>query len=526
MIDDFATFSEGARFETNVCIVGAGAAGITIAQQLLNSGINVLLLESGGRDYEGYTQDLIKGESVGFPYYPLEESRLRFFGGTTAVWGGRSAQLDEIDFQKRHWVEHSGWPFQKESLRSCYRKAQELLELNPVDDNLLPGFKSKLEAVQPAFWQFDEKFDRFTINNCTELVSSSKVRILLHATAVELVPADHGLSIESIQIASPQNRRGSVHAETFILATGGLEVPRLLLASRHEKHPKGVGNNHDLVGRFFMEHPHARGGQIIPKDPRQFFKLLPRFIRKDGERFGMLFRSSSALQEKEGILNSCFSLGVRKHPGGRQVLYKHVYNNLRHEISPTRFGRGMWKITRRASIHTQNILGPFLDLRKLGKKGSGLYAVIRAEQAPNPDSRITLSEKRDLLGMQRIVLDWRMSEIDKYSIDTLMNAFDKELRRLDLGTVEPTEWLSDDGKRWDVDPLISNHPIGGYHHMGTTRMAESPNRGVVDEDCRIHDIANLYVAGSSVFPTGGWANPTLTILALAIRLADQVRRNT
>ncbi len=180
-------------------------------------------------------------------------------------------------------------------------------------------------------------------------------------------------------------------------------------------------------------------------------------------------------------------------------------------------------MTRRASVYTQDKLGPFLNQRKLGKKDSGLYAVIRAEQAPNPLSRIILSNERDALGMHRIALDWRMSDIDKYSIKRLMCALENELHRLSLGTVEPAAWLDDDSKCWETDPLVSNHAIGGYHHMGTTRMATTPSKGVVDEDCRVHGVENLYIAGSSVFPTGGWANPTLTILALAIRLADRIK---
>lgn len=524
MIDDFATCTEGAVFETDICIVGAGAAGITIARQLLDSSLDVLLLESGGRDYEKSAKDLAEGQSVGFDYYPLEESRLRFFGGTTAVWGGRSAQLDEIDFRERSWVEHSGWPFEKELLRPYYRKAQALLGLSPVDDNRLPGFESMMRTIQPAFWQFDEKFDRFTIDSCADLALSSNVRILLHATAVRLIPGNSGRAIESVQIANLQGQRGTVKAKVCILATGGLEVPRLLLVSRHDTHPNGVGNNQDLVGRCFMEHPHARGAQVIPEDTRRLFEMLPRFSRHAGERYGMMFHPSDALQEKDGILNSCFTLAVRKHPGERQVLYKDVYNNLRHELSPTRFGRGLWKITRRASVYTQDKHGNFLNQRNLGKKCNGLYVVIRGEQAPNLNSRITLSEECDALGVPRIKLDWRMSDIDKHTIKRLMSAFDEELRVLSLGTVEPAAWLDDDNKGWEVDSLVSNHAIGGYHHMGTTRMSTTANSGVVDEDCRVHGVENLYIAGSSVFPTGGWANPTLTILALGIRLADRVRR--
>lgn len=522
MIQDFAGCTEDTLFETDICIVGAGVAGITVARHLLDSGLDILLLESGGKDYERSIRDLAEGTSLGFPYYPLAESRLRFFGGTTAVWGGRSAQLDAMDFRRRSWVEYSGWPFEKDVLRPYYRKAQKSLELSPVDDNTLPGFQSPLQDVQPAFWQFDEKFDRFTFNSCSDLTSSHNLRVLLHATAVKLNPAESGRSIESLQISNLQGTRGTVKARTFLIATGGLETPRLLLVSTHDTHPNGVGNKHDLVGRFFMEHPHARGARVFPSDIRRLFEILPRFVRHAGDRYGLLLHPSEVLQEKEGILNSCFTLAVRKHPGQPQVFYKSVYNKLRHELSPTRLGRAAWKLTRRVSIQTQK-LGPLLNRRSLAKKGNGLYAVIRAEQAPNPDSRVTLSDERDSLGVPRISLDWQMSAIDKHSVNSLMLAFDDELRGLGLGTVEPSSWLADDGKCWETDPLVSNHAIGGYHHMGTTRMAAHAKDGVVDANCCVHGVENLYIAGSSVFPTSGWANPTLTIIALAIRLADEIK---
>jgi choline dehydrogenase-like flavoprotein len=197
---------------------------------------------------------------------------------------------------------------------------------------------------------------------------------------------------------------------------------------------------------------------------------------------------------------------------------------MRHEMSPTRFGRGLWKITRRVSARIQDRLGAYLTTRKLGREGYGLYAVIRAEQAPNPDSRIVLTDDRDALGMPRIALDWRLSAIDKDSIRILMKAFDEELRDHGLGSSEPADWLDESGPGWETDPLVSNHPIGGYHHMGTARMAANPRDGVVDANCRVHGVANLYIASSAVFPTAGWANPTLTILALSLRLADHLRR--
>lgn len=527
MLQHFTQAQDGHIYQADICIIGAGVAGITLARDLMKTGKKILLLESGGADYRQDVQDLAKGQNTGFSYYDLDEARLRFFGGTTAIWGGRVAQLDEIDFQKRDWVKDSGWPFGKDVLRPYYVMAQALLGLDPVADNGVPGgFHTDLNAdlIKPAFWQFDEVHDRFTLRKCKDLVDAPNVEIVLNATAVNFGVHGDGGKIIGLLIKDLSGAAAQVRAGQYILATGGLEVPRLLLSSQSSAHPQGLGNNYDLVGRYFMEHPHARAGRVHVSDPKALFAKLPRFKRYKGARYGMLFRPGEALQQAEGILNTGFTLAVRKHPGQAQVAYKQLYNKMRHDLNPTKIGRGLWKMTRRASVMVQDRWGAALNAKKLSKEGYGLYVAMRAEQAPNYDSRVVLGTQEDALGMRQIELDWRFSEIDKRSVAVSMAALGREFERLGLGQVETQPWLTDESAAWEIDPLISNHPIGGYHHMGGTRMADDPQRGVVDADCRVHGIENLYIAGSSVFPTGGWANPTLSIMALALRLADKLKQ--
>ena len=235
-------------------------------------------------------------------------------------------------------------------------------------------------------------------------------------------------------------------------------------------------------------------------------------------------QKTEKLQEREGILNSAFTLSVRLHQGTRMPPGKWLFNTLKWKVPHDHRGRSLWWIHRR----TKRALGDRLGLmaRWLGASTQrrGIYVVARAEQAPNPASRVVLSGKRDAFGSPQIALDWRFSDVDKRSLQVLMRTLDSELQRLSLGRAEPSPWLEEESVPWEMDPLISNHPVGGYHHMGTTRMATSPREGVVDENCRVHGLENLYVAGSSVFPTGGWANPTLTILALTLRLGDHLTR--
>ncbi len=530
MLEDFDTCNEGISVETEVCIIGAGAAGITLARQMVAAGIEVCVLESGGTDYESTVQDMAEGTSIGYPYYPLVDSRLRFFGGTTSIWGGRVAQLDRIDFDRRSWIPHSGWPFEKSALAPYYARAQRQLDVAEIygSDNMAEQlghhsepFDSRL--LRAAFWQFDEQSERFTIRRCADLVNAPNARILLHATVVNIQSNPAGTAIEGVRIANLRGGRGTIAAKAYVLAAGGMENPRLLLSS-NDVQKNGLGNTNDLVGRFFMEHPRARGAHVRSQRIGQLLDMFPRLQRHGGHRYAALLRGSEALQERAGLLNTSLSLSVRQHADDRLVLHKRVYRTLKERLPPNRLGRSLWLLVRQGSVRARERFKHLYRWNSVNRNHDNVYVVVRAEQAPNPDSRVTLTGETDALGMPRLALDWRFSDVDKRTVSTLMSVFDQELRRCDLGHLETSPWLSDGGPVWETDPLISNHPIGGYHHIGTTRMASSPRHGVVDAHCRVHGLNNLYVAGSSVFPTGGWANPTLTILALALRLADELEK--
>ncbi len=529
MLEDFNTCRDSISIQTGVCIVGAGAAGITLARQLMATGVDVCLLESGGNDYENTVQDMAAGHSVGYPYYPLADSRLRFFGGTTSIWGGRVAQLDRIDFDRRDWVTNSGWPFEKSAIAPYYARAQRQLDVAEIygSDNMVAqlGYQSDpfdAQVLRPAFWQFDEHSERFTLRRCTDLVSAPNVKIMLHATVVHIQVNGAGTAIDEVAIANLHGGRAKISAKAYVLAAGGLENPRLLLSSS-DIHHRGIGNTYDLVGRFFMEHPRARGAHVRSDNIAQLLDMFPRLQRHAGHRYAALLRGSEALQAREGLLNTSLSLSVRQHADDRPVLHKRVYRTLKERLPPNRLGRSLWLLVRQGSVRAREQFGPLLRWNSVNRNRNNVYVVVRAEQAPNPDSRVTLARETDALGTPRLALDWRFSEIDKRTVSTLMSVFDRELKRCNLGRLDVSPWLADGGPDWETDPLISNHPIGGYHHMGTTRMASSPRQGVVDTDCRVHGIGNLYVAGSSVFPTGGWANPTLTILALALKLSDKLQ---
>lgn len=519
MLRDFEKHSLNGWKTPDVCIVGAGAAGISLARGLQDSGLEVLVLESGGADYEKKTQALAAGKNVGYDYYNLEDARLRFFGGTTAIWGGRCAELDDIDFEERSWIPHSGWPIRKSDLTGYYTKARAMLELPEMPNNTHPEAKpSPIDGkyLDIAYWQFDDQFDRFTLRKCSDLVEITNVRILLHANLTQIKLNKAETEVTEIEIATAGGKRDTLQPKRLVLATGGLENPRILLASN-------IGNKHDQVGRYFMEHPHARGGLVVPADHDTFSELFKVYSHVDNVRYGMLFRPADDVQRAQHILNTSFSLRPSRHEGRNEVFYSRIYNRLRHKMAPTRFGRKLWSIVKRASRFAQSHILP-QQMSGKGKFGAdGIYSVIRAEQAPNPESRVMLSQDKDGLGIPKIKLDWKFSDLDKKSAKVMLEAFDTALKDKGFGKSVIAEWFNDDSLEWQHDPLISNHDKGGFHHMGTTRMGSDPKKSVVDADCRVHGVSNLYVAGSSVFTTSGWANPTLTILALSLRMADHIK---
>lgn len=252
-------------------------------------------------------------------------------------------------------------------------------------------------------------------------------------------------------------------------------------------------------------------------------KLLPRSYAVNGKRYASVARAAKHLQAEEGILNTSFTISARRQKDQGQSLGQRAYHSLRHELNPTTGNRQLWQFQKKSMAHIAQHVGRYLRWMVVKSGLQDLYAVIRAEQSPNPDSRVKLSDSKDALGMQQVELDWQFQEIDKRSVKVLMQALDEELKRTKLGRLELAPWLDDDSKLWETDPLISSHAIAGFHHMGTTRMSDKPTSGVVNEHCQVFDVDNLYVAGSSVFPTSGWANPTLTILALSLKLADHLK---
>ncbi len=514
-----------ATMQADVCIIGGGVAGQSLAIKLSKFNLKTLILESGEADFQKDVQSLAAGDNIGEDYYPLESSRLRLFGGTAAIWGGRCAELDPIDFEKREYLAHSGWPFQKDELDPYYDEAFASLGLKrPGEGRLWDVIGQKKPEFDPQkldtdFWVFDEDGERFTNLSRQGLEVAD---IILGATVTDIT-VNSGGEVTQVTAKSLNGKTLTVSARSFVLAAGAIESARILMAAVPNR-PKGFGNEADNLGRYFMEHPHARGGEIIPNDLAHALTVLPRALRVAGKRYAAYMRPAPQLQREAGILNTSISFAARRRAGEAMEMHRHLTHELKHSLPSSKFWRMLYKKAKGLAIKGLEWTDPKSSMLAMKLQGDkvGVFAVVRAEQAPNPDSRITLSRETDALGMRRAALDWQLLDIDRRSVKVLMEALADDYKRLGWGEVLPSPWLSDESAAWRTDPLISAHPIGGYHHMGGLRMGETTQTGVVDRDCRLFESTNLYVAGSGVFPTGGWANPTVTIMALALRLGEHL----
>jgi choline dehydrogenase-like flavoprotein len=530
---DFREVTPGIEITAEICILGAGPAGITIARELARTGRDIVVIESGGLDFDTATQNLYAGDSIGQHYaVPEDLCRLRYFGGSTNHWNGYCGPLDTLDFEPRSWVPHSGWPIRRADLEPYYVRAQELCELGPFayDAPSWSGPERQFHDFLPskldhAFWQFSPP-TRFGQVYREDLAGAANVRVYLYANAVDLETDAGARVVERVHLRTLTGAAGSVRASRVVLALGGIENARLLLASNRVR-PGGVGNGHDLVGRFFMEHPHIRCGSVLARDPTAL--LFPAFSARrtagqqiaaefwqDGTHLLAGLKPSVRAQQQHAILNA--GLDIRSGPEftGYDAL-RSITGDLRRRRWPGSFGRNL---LRTIGDIDQTASGLWSRIRRRTyERPVEIVLYNRSEQAPNPDSRVMLGSARDALGMRRVRVDWRLSPIDRRTVRRTTLLVAEELGRLDLGRVQLSRWLraDDDDAAWPRSDLR-----GGCHHMGTTRMASDPAHGVVDADCRVHGIDNLYIAGSSVFPTGGFMNPTLTLLALALRLAGHL----
>lgn len=544
MIIDAQEISAGSSIDTDICIVGSGPAGLTLAREFRNQSLKVCLIESGGFTARRALKRLNEGQTFGDPYPNPRWGRTRQFGGTPNRWqielgpnlyGARYAPLSPIDFESRDWLPNSGWPFSKAELDPYYERAQQHCGLGPYvyeteswEGPGLTPLKFSTGHLETSMFQFGPR-DVWTKHYSDITSDASNITCVVNGTVLEIETDDGGTNVTGICAVNSVGAQFRVRASHVILAVGCIESSRLLLLSRGRQ---GLGNQHDVVGRYFMDHPQAYLNVFVPSDRRIFdntalYDLRP--MGRDKDRYGVMAKLtfSEEILRREQLQNICFALFPRRDHFMSEafqsfftllltVIHRQRPSNLPYHLITMLKGSGhllqigAWALQGKA---------PYPYLARGGwstiPNRSELFTVFEIfsllEQAPDPNNRITLGEQLDPNGQPKVQIHWRFTERDRQSVLRARTLLQEEFAQAGLGTISFTKEL--------FTSPSSVHPIGG------TRMSSNPRLGVVDENCKVHDVSNLYIASSAVFPTSGYANPTLTVVALACRIADHIKRS-
>jgi choline dehydrogenase-like flavoprotein len=483
MIVDAETLAEDwfRQRQFDVCVVGAGPAGITLATRLGRRGVSVGLFEGGALEATQDSQELYRGTTEGQPYYPLDGTRLRYFGGTSNHWGGWTRPLDVHDFEARRDHDLSGWPFGKEELDRYAAEADRILDLTP---DLRPPelFPAQEANVVPRLFRFSRPATRFGEKYRLELEKSERVHVFLNANLVDLSVDDGRRSVSEALFRSYHREMPfAVRARYFVLCLGGIENPRALLNANRQI-AEGLGNANDMVGRYFLEHPHAPVGRVVVRRPLTFmvvYSPTPEFMR-DGRILNFGLRIGDFDQWNAGE----FSGQLAPHPLCDVPFETMLAAEMRGEPPP-------------CPAHAGDVF-------------------VACEQSLDPSNRVSLTGERDRFGLQRVKLDWHVSDMDLRTLKTAALEVGELLAERDVGRMKVVDWLLNE------EAPTGDQLWGGNHHMGTTRMSADPKHGVVDRNAKLHALENLYMGGSSIFPTSGHANPTYTIVQLALRQADHL----
>lgn len=536
MIEDLRKFPPDSTITADICLIGAGAAGITIARELADSALRVCLVEGGGTQYEYQeSQELYAGDSVGAPV-ALVAGRLRFLGGTTNHWSGRCAPLDQLDFQRRDWIPHSGWPIDRTELDPYYERACKVAgfparwlsdpeTLASLDVSLPPINE---EWLKPFLWHFtprtkDTPAWSWGVAYGGLLQSSSNIRTLLHANFAAFTTSDDRTRVKSLTVRSLEGVSAKINAAKFVLCCGGIENARLLLLAA-EANSGGFGNGNDLVGRFFLQHPRGPGGLIVSSAlMSQTQGQFNSFPTRDGLVVEVGLALAPQLQEKERLLNCSAVLRYQGDPDSGLAVAQDIWRSLQSGRWPAGIGDKVGRVAGDFGTVARAMEHRIAGGRSMGLEGSkgvpsrSAILLLDLEQAPDPESRVSLAPERDALGLRRVQANWRLGDVERRTAARFTSYVAAEFARLGIGRCRLEPWLRDE------HIPVTDALAETSHYIGTTRMADDPREGVTDRNCAVHGMQNLYVAGSSVFPTAGQANPTLTIVALALRLADHLK---
>ena len=454
----------------DICIIGAGAAGISLAKKFSEANLNTALCEAGSLEYSEESQDIYKGKIVGDKYFDLDVTRLRYLGGSTNHWNGWCRSFEKIDFKRNYLGKEFQWPISLSDIDSYRDEACKILEIKNDFE-----FKNQESPVKKFKFQFSPPV-RFGEKYYDLLSSSKNIKVFLNANFIDFEGENR--LVKTALFQNYKKEKKAISANFFIFAMGGIENPRFLLWLA-KKHNEKYFDTNTPIGKYWIEHPNFTLGKAIV----------------DKKITDHPFYSIS---ENEQINSKILSCGFR--------------------------------INKLSSSSSKSLLKNILCIApKYGEKIASLYkkgfvcgAMFFAswEQKPDIENAVKLSQNLDKFGIPRVELNWKKTSFDRKTIVESVKIFNEWLINKDLGRIRLSEWMVNNQAYPDTNE------IGGHHHMGGTRMSINSKFGVVDQNCKVFGSKNIFVAGSSIFTTGGYNNPTLPIVQFSLRLADHLISKT
>ncbi|OUS25780.1 hypothetical protein A9Q99_20205 [Gammaproteobacteria bacterium 45_16_T64] len=523
MILDAKLFESGHEITCDVCILGGGVAGITLANELRSQYNDIVLLESGGNGYDQSRQDLYQAEYVTPPFWNPHHSRMRFLGGSSNHWENNTSLFDRIDFEKRAWVDGSGWEIARSDLSPYYDSAARYCGTktdNYSADKWAEILDKPLHTViggdvKTSISKFSSPPVRFFDAYGAELKDSQSVRVVVNANVMDAVYSQESGVVDRVLFESVPGRPASVKAKLFVMCFGGIENARMLL--HFNRHNNQLGNSGDSVGRYFMDHPIAEAAYFFPNEKKDL--SLYGFNKQPGFNVASYFDFSERFLKEKQLNN----LRMPLIPGTNYLTSSAIssFHTVNKAISqgeiPDQFGKHLSNMLGDLDMLTEAISRKALDKRIFdhADQPAGYRIQAMLEQTPQRSNRISLGTEVDAFGIPKIRIDWALSQSDKDHVWRGLDYFANFVGANDLGRVRVNQ--ESEGR------IFGDQMAFGNHHMGTTRMSRSPHDGVVDKNLLVHGAKNFYIGGSSVFPTGSHVPPTLTITAMTLRLADHIK---